>query len=212
MDGSRSTEVKPRGTPSRNRMADNPHPVPHPAQSQGRRRKFRPSIYFGILQYILWTEYERLTLEQQQWITHYASRLDESQLIRAGKFATSLLEDSDRQVFHSRDILQVRRSIPWIELPPPTEISRIGKGYRDKGSLRPLHRRGVPPGDIPMWDEDVYYLLPFDHEPEGRWITAEEVESLTGIPFGLLASQVNQGRISPEGQLYSLDNPHSGRI
>jgi len=174
-------------------MADTPHRVPHPLQPRKEQKRLKSSVYFGILLYILRQDSDNLTLEQIQWITNYSKKLDENQLLRAGKFSQGLIQNGDRQVFHARDIWAVRRSIPWIEPFLVPEKVRIGKGYTDKGALRPLHKKERSLGEMCFWDEDIRYLLPYDYQPVGTWITADEVRCLLGGNLlELVVMQLNQ--------------------
>jgi hypothetical protein len=180
--------------PSLGKMADNPHGATHLIQKSGEGWKLKKSIYFGILLYIQWEEYDRLSVLQNLWITNYARRCSDEELLRAGKLAETLKTREHIRFFHSKDILRVRKTIPWIESKPLPEAVRIGKGYTDKGSLRPLHERGRILSEIKFWDEDIIYMLPFDYQVKGEWITADEVKSLVGVNlFELLLTQVRQG-------------------
>jgi hypothetical protein len=194
------------------RMADTPHGVDHPRRIVPKvtRKRLKKSIYFGQLLYILWTEFEHLSTGQQLWIVNFARRLSDEEILRAGRHSQKLLTDPDSAFFHSKDIMQTRKSIPWIEPFQSPETVRIGKGYTDKGALRPLHKKGLPPKDFPMWDEDILYLLPLDYVPKGEWLTAEEVQSLIGsVDIGLLFNQLNQGRYRKVGEFFS--QPYLGQ-
>jgi len=185
------------------RMADTPHGAHHPTRKTGRRKELKRSIYYGTLLYILRTEVDRLTPEQQSWIARYSLKLEEQELERAGRHAELLLRDSKVQYFHVRDILRVRSSIPWIEPFNPPESVRIGKGYTDKGALRPLHERGRQLSEIKFWDADIPFMLPTFYTVKGEWITADEVKSLLGeTVFGLVMMSLNQ-MVNPASTLLS---------
>lgn len=162
------------------RMADTPHRATQPRRMSRKEGKLKPSIYYGILTYLLRTEFDSLTREQQFWIISYSRKLSDEEVFRAGKFTEKLITDGSIRLFHHKDIWNTRCSIPWIEPYRPPEILRIGKGYSDKGALRPLHQRGRQLSEIKFWDEDLSALTPPNYESKGEWITAEEVESLMG--------------------------------
>lgn len=189
---STSTEKdKRRGLPSRSRMADTPHGVHHQPRRKGNRKKLKSSVYFGTLLFLLRSSPDVFTREQQLWIVNYARKLSDLEILRAGRHAQKLLTKEDVRNYHLEDIVSVRRSIPWIEPYRAPESVRIGKGYTDKGALRPLHKKGRQLTDIQFWDEDIKYLLPFGYNTQGEWITADEVKSLVGIDlFHLVLNQI----------------------
>jgi len=190
-----------RGFSSRGKMADNPHRAHHPLSDGPHKetRILKKSIYWATLQYILLTEPGNLSELQQLWIVQYSQRLSDEEILRAGRHLEKLLSSSEIRMFHVKDILRVKQSIPWIEAKPPRELVRIGKGYTDKGSLRPFHKRGRQLSEIAFWDVDIQYMLPFDYEVKGEWITADEVKCLVGETlFELVLNQLRQGRFSPD--------------
>lgn len=192
-----------KGLPSSRRMADTPHRADHPLQRRGRRRDLKRSIYFGILMYILRENSEQFTREQQLWIVNYSRKLFEEELLRAGNFTEKLFTDETVRQFHLKDIQRVRSTIPWIEPFNPPEAVRIGKGYTDKGALRPLHERGRLLSEIKFWDEDIPFMLPTNYTLKGEWITADEVKSLLGETiFGLVMMSLNQ-MVNPQERILS---------
>jgi hypothetical protein len=74
---------------------------------------------------------------------------------------------------HIQKELRTYRTPKTVQIPEPR---RIGVGYRDKGSLRPSHKRGRDHGEIVFWSEDLPVTFPEKFDP--RYITAEEVCSL----------------------------------
>jgi len=177
------------------RSADTPHGVDHPVQRlRSERKPLKRSIYFGFLMYILRVEFDQLTREQQHWIVSFAQKCSDEELFRAGKLAFALLSDEKIRLFHARDIQRVRRSIPWLERFQSPEAVRIGKGYTDKGALRPYHERGRSLSQIKFWDADIVFMLPFDYQVKGDWLTADEASSLVGESlFELVLNQLRQG-------------------
>jgi len=95
---------------------------------------------------------------------------------------------------HIQKELRTYRTPKTVHIPEPR---RIGVGYRDKGSLRPSHKRGRDHGEIVFWSEDLPLLFPEDFEP--RFITAEEVCSLgTNLEhLRLFSSNLKYNREAP---------------
>jgi len=187
-------------------MADTPHGADHPLEPFRKREGYlKKSIYFGILLFVLRRETDSFTAEQQLWIVNYSRKLSDEELLRAGKLTERLLNDEQSLIFHHKDIQRVRRTIPWIEPFNSPEAVRIGKGYTDKGALRPSHERGRQLSELKFWDEDIPFMLPTNYSQKGKWITADEVESLLGTPiFGLVMMSLNQMMHPSSGILSSL--------
>jgi hypothetical protein len=173
-------------------MADTPHGITHPIHRQRSEKKpLKKSIYFGILLFLLREKPDRFSREQQLWIVNYARKLSDEEVFRAGRLTELLITEESKRIFHLRDISNVLSSVPWIEPFNAPEAVRIGKGYTDKGALRPLHKKGRENGETSVWDEDVFYLLPSSYETRGKWLTADEVQSLVGVDLlNLALSQI----------------------
>jgi hypothetical protein len=186
------------------RMADTPHRATQPRrETREGRKKLKPSIYYGILTYLLRVEFDSFTREQQFWIISYSKKLSDEEILRAGRFTDLLLSVDSIRMFHHRDIWNTRCSIPWIEPYRPPEILRIGKGYSDKGALRPLHQRGRQLSEIKFWDEDLSALTPPNYQAKGEWITADEVKSLMGETIFDLATLSLMRMMHPSAELLS---------
>jgi len=157
--------------------------TPHDRPSySGSRRKgiLKKSTFYGILLYILVEYREELTDQQVAGIIYYSRKLSIAELLKAGNFSSQLLKQPAILNRTRQEIERVRRTqVPFLRTPQIPEPRRIGIGYRDKGALRPRHRPRLV-GERTFWDEDLSWLLPLDFEPEGKWITADEVQSLIG--------------------------------
>jgi hypothetical protein len=162
--------------------ADGRHtPLGRPTDSGSRRKGIlKKSTFYGILLFILTEFREELTDEQVAGIIYYSRKLSIAELLKAGKFSSQLLHEP---VILRRTLPEIerirRKQVPFLRTPHILEPRRIGIGYRDKGALRPRHRPRLV-GERTFWDEDISWLLPLDFEPEGKWITADEVQSLIG--------------------------------
>jgi len=140
----------------------------------------KKSTYYGILLYILDKHRKDLGEEQVLWVIYFSRKLEETQLSRSIKIYRDLIHSRDFFLRMSFDVERIRKKVPRLESRRPPEKRRIGTGYHDKGSLRPLHeRRNL--GEYGVWDEDISYLLPLDYQVRGTWLTAEEVVKLTGV-------------------------------
>jgi len=140
----------------------------------------KKSTYYGILLYILDKHRKDLGEEQVLWVIYFSRKLEETQLSRSIKIYRDLIHSRDFFLRMSFDVERIRKKVPRLESRRPPEQHRIGTGYHDKGSLRPLHeRRNL--GEYGVWDEDISYLLPLDYQVRGTWLTAEEVVKLTGV-------------------------------
>lgn len=147
----------------------------------------RESTRYGILLYFMRNSTEwPLSDGQILWIVYRARKLSLAELLRAGQFSGEL---NDNKETFRRTLKQIKETyfrVPSLNPKLIPEKRTIGIGYRDKGSLRPLHQQRRI-GEEVFWDEDIAYLLPLNHKIEGRWITAEEVESLIGVDLLILA-------------------------
>jgi len=165
----------------------NPPPGNPPKDGFTELRGMRDSTRYGILLYFMRNSDEwPLSDGQILWIVYRARKLSLAELLRAGQFSGELIKD--KQVF-KRVFKQIKETyfrVPSLDPKRIPEKRTIGIGYRDKGSLRPLHQQRRI-GEEVFWDEDIAYLLPLNHKIEGRWITAEEVESLVGVDLLILA-------------------------
>jgi hypothetical protein len=109
-----------------------------------------------------------------------------------------------------KEINRIHLSVPGQVPPRLTEKRRIGTGYHDKGSLRPLHQRRDF-GEDSLYLEDVLPFIPFDQiEEEGRWITAEEVVRLAGRQsIELVAIQLGVNLTQTVLAISNVENPGS---
>ena len=125
-------------------------------KSQFRLKKSR---YFGVLLYRNLTE--KLTDQQKGFIAYYQGKLQLEELLSAWKFTRILLSDPRAR---SRVRIHEIRVPALYERAPAREKRRIGVGYRDKGTLRPLHKPG-PIGER-WWSEWMLNELSiFDYQP-----------------------------------------------
>jgi len=159
-----------------------------PKEGFTRINGLRESTKYGYLLYFLkeqgtWP----LSYGQILWIVYRSRRLDLSELLRAGTVAEELSKNEETRNRAHRKLRELYFCVPSLDPKNIPEKRTIGIGYRDKGSLRPLHQQRTI-GEEVFWDEDIAYLLPLDHEIVGRWITAEEVSSLVGIEQLVLAT------------------------
>lgn len=202
-DSTSQSRSKRRSSPQ-GRMADTPHRATPPVRRN--RSKTVPvskSIYFGTLLFIQRSDPDSLTRHQHNWISNYAKKLDESQLLKAGRYSEMLMTQERSRYLFRNELLRIRRSIPWIEDLTLPESVRIGKGYTDKGALRPLHERGRQLSEIKFWDEDIPFMLPTFYTVKGEWITADEVKDLLGeTVFGLVTMSLFQ-MVNPQSSVIS---------
>jgi len=166
-------------------------------------QRLKKSTYFGILIYLQDIHRQELSDPQLAWIIYYSRNLDENQILKAVKIYSQLKTE---EVFYRRmkpQIDRIRGSVPRLEPKKLAEVRRIGTGYHDKGSLRPLHQRRTY-GEIVVWDEDISHLLPLTYEIKGTWITAEEVTELIGVNhLSLALSQIEAMSFNLSGTLLS---------
>lgn len=177
---SSNQEHQPLGRVSQDRMADTPRSADPPFRNSSRRKgKLKKSTYYGILLYIMSEFAEDISPEQRAWIVYYSRKLSIAELLKASNFSSKLRTEQNTLQRTLNEIQRIRRRIPRLEPLNLPEGRRIGIGYRDKGALRPLHEKRVI-GERCFWDEDLRAILPFSYEIEGKWITANEVNSLVG--------------------------------
>lgn len=163
---------------------DGRHPLrgrPSNPRRPQERVRLKKSIYYGILLYILDEFRILLHPDQVRWIIYYSRRLSDAELQKAGRFFTKLKSEEVVLRRTSNDIGRIFKAIPLMRKTVSPEPRRIGTGYHDKGALRPRHRPRLP-GDETWWNQDLEWLLPQKVE-EGKWITAEEVESQISTDF-----------------------------
>lgn len=135
------------------------------------------SIRLGL--YLMaFEEIEDLRSEISVSIDQLQSRLSEEEILKGYRFFDLLSKDTE-VLRRTRPLLRRALSEMNRDRPILKETRRIGIGYRDKGSLRPVHKPR-PEGSISCWNEDILFLLPFDPEFEARMITLEEVRSAVG--------------------------------
>jgi hypothetical protein len=179
-----------------------PRVVNPPIHSSRQIERLKKSTYYGILIYLQDIYRQELSENQLLWIIYYSRKLDENQLLKAVNIYSQLKTED---VFYRRmrpQIERIRSSVPRLEPKQLAEVRRIGTGYHDKGSLRPLHQRRSY-GELPIWDEDISYLLPLTYEIRGTWITAEEASELIGVN----QIQLALGQLLTMSSNHSLSNP-----
>jgi len=152
-------------------------PRARPSNSGNGAIRLRKSVYYGFLLFILQEFRVLLHDDQVRWIIYYSRKLSEAELLKAGKLAHQLVENELVQRRSAREIVRIFHSIPLLRKPLTPEPRRIGTGYHDKGALRPRHKPRLP-GVETFWTQDIQHFL--SSEMEGKWITAEEVESQIG--------------------------------
>lgn len=180
-------------------MADTPRPVDPPVQlSSGRKQKLKKSTYYGILLYIMSEYSQDISPEQRAWIVYYSRKLSIAELLRAATFQSKLATEEITLRRTQNEINRIRSRIPRLENLSLPEPNRIGIGYRDKGALRPLTKKREI-GEDSFWNEDVRTVFPSLPESEGKWITAEEVNSLTGDTIFELLKLAHRRFINPNG-------------
>jgi len=142
--------------------------------------RLRKSRWLGVLYFLVSSQdpeiREQISEDHRRWI------LDELAKVNIDTFATvfSIAESIEKNPrvrgsleYYLERELRTYRTPKTVNVPEPR---RIGVGYRDKGSLRPSHKRGRDHGVEVFWSEDVPILFPENFQP--RFITAEEVSSL----------------------------------
>lgn len=178
----------------RYRMAETPHVVYPPIQAREKVQKLKKSNYYGILLYLLSEFRILLPDEKVVWIINYGKRLSDAELLKAAKFHRLLITNEQVLKRTEKQVLRVFRSIPFNRIVLAPEPRRIGTGYHDKGALRPRHRPRLE-GERAFWSQDLSWILPPTIETEGKWLTANEVQSLIGnIPLELVLHQVQRNR------------------
>jgi len=176
-------------------MAETPRSVGAPKEGFTALNGVRESTKYGILLYFLSNSEEwPLSRGQVLWIVYRSRKLHESELLRAGQFSETLSTNSVVKQRMFKQITELYYRVPSLDPKRIPEKRTIGIGYRDKGSLRPLHeQRNI--GEETYWDEDLLSVLPLDYKMEGRLITAEEVERLVGVDLLYLALNAIQNNI-----------------
>jgi len=110
--------------------------------------------------------------EQVERIAIWQSKVNEVELHSAVVLYKRLLSEPRTL---SRFMAQHKNTpVPRTHQARIPEKRRIGVGYRDKGSLRPLHESGRDMSEEAIWDEDIPYLLT-STQITGQWITRSEV-------------------------------------
>lgn len=196
------TESDQRNPPvlnSMERMADTPRSIDPPVRSGSRRKqKLKKSTYYGILLYIM-SEFSRdISPEQRAWIVYYSRKLSIAELLKASTFQSKLATEETTLKRTQHEINRIRTRIPRLENLSLPEPNRIGIGYRDKGALRPLTKKREI-GEDSFWSDDVRSVFPQLPESEGKWITANEVNSLTGDTIFELLKLAHRRLINPNG-------------
>jgi len=171
----------------------------------------RESTRYGILLYFLLNSVEwPLSEGQVLWIVHRSKKLSLSELQRSSTFLEELFHNEKTFSRMRREILDTYYRVPSLNPKRIPEKRTIGIGYRDKGSLRPLHeQRSI--GEEVFWNQDLAYLLPYDKTEEGAWVTAEEVQRQVGMDHLILAlasirNQTLSGNLDPN----LAEKPRSG--
>lgn len=154
------------------------HSTPHrrtssvPPPTRGLRRSTR----LGILYFLASTR--TISDQQRAYLIHHQGKAQLNELDRARKVFSDL--KSDPRVRARLHVEQYH--IPVLPEPrKPKERRRIGIGYRDKGSLRPLHRP-TKPGEVTVGSsEEALLQQHFSWTPR----TLEAGERNTSDEFGL---------------------------
>lgn len=162
------------------RMADTPHTIGAPLQGFRSLSGMKQSSRYGILLFLLQSPEHELSEGQRLWIVYRSRKFSLAELLKAGKLSESLLTNEVQRKRMQKEISETHHRVPSLNPKQLPEKRRIGIGYRDKGALRPLHHRRII-GERTFWDQDLLYLLPLDYEVKGKWLTADEVDSLVGV-------------------------------
>lgn len=172
MESRADPELPPSAQLRSRRMAEDPRHVPR--NSKGERPRIRRSTRLAYL--FLLEEEGYLSPGQIRFLVQLQASVNWSELERAQRLYLELKSSPRSRARSLGERVQVFRTTPALEAKSAGgEIRRIGVGYRDKGSLRPLHERGRNEGVAVLgWSEDLAPFLLFKVE-EPRWITTEEV-------------------------------------
>jgi len=196
---SESNQRNPQVLNSMERMADTPRSIDPPVRSGSRRKtKLKKSTYYGILLYIMSEFSKDLSSEQRAWIVYYSRKLSIAELLKATNFQAKLSSEEKTLERTMHEIKRIRSRIPRLENLSLPEPNRIGIGYRDKGALRPLTKKREI-GEDSFWSDDVKSVFPSLQESEGKWITANEVNSLAGDTIFELLKLAHRRLLYPNG-------------
>lgn len=178
----------PEGHDPQDRMAEILRPITPPKEGFTAIKWMKESTKYGILLFFLQNQnIYPLSEGQILWIVYRARKLSEAELLRSAKFSLVLTNSEQARLRSRSNISKLYYCVPSLDPKRLPEKRTIGIGYRDKGSLRPLHENHGSEG-IEFWDEDISYLLPLSYTIEGKWISAEEVISLVGVEPLILAT------------------------
>lgn len=137
-----------------------------------KRERLKKSTYLAYLWFL--QRSKLLTEGQGRYLLQLQSKIKLSELESAVEKLRRISE-SPRSAARSRgDLEYVKRVCP--DLPAKLilrEPRRIGIGYRDKGTLRPLHKPVPVPG-FQWWSEDLAPFL-FNPPEEPQWISSGEL-------------------------------------
>jgi hypothetical protein len=173
-----SEDIKPSALtevvhPARGRMAETPVSVTPSRLVIKPGDRLKKTKYLGFL--LFRAMESELTVEQLSFIAHFQAKLDLEQVQRALEFARKLERSPRLRARISAD----RRRIPTLKTVRPPEKRRIGVGYRDKGTLRPLHKRGRALGSRSFWPGDfLVHLVPDPSELPAELVTHWELVKL----------------------------------
>lgn len=184
-----SNRDSPPEQPSHRKDGRNPPPDSPPEEGfQDLVNGLRESTKYGVYLFFLNNSFDwPLAQGQVLWIVHCARKLSDAELLRAAKFSLELTNSEQARRRLDSKIRHLYYRVRSLDPKTVPEKRTIGIGYRDKGSLRPLHEKGRSEGELSFWDEEIKYILPLVHKIEGKWITADEVISLTGVEPLILA-------------------------
>jgi hypothetical protein len=139
----------------------------------------RQSRYAGLLLFLLLTEdpyyKDRVSIQRIQWMQEFLTKLSIESLQQSYSFALRILHNPRIRNSLKKEIERELHSYRVRSRSESPEPRRIGVGYRDKGTLRPLHHKREI-GKDSFWQEDLIlwnYLPPNDRE----FVTTEEVLS-----------------------------------
>jgi hypothetical protein len=186
----------------------NPPPGNPPKEGFTRVNKgMRESTKYGILLFFLTNQFQwPLSNGQVLWIVYRSRKLSEAELLRSGRLSLELTNSEQARKRLDNQIRRLYYTVPALNPKLLPEKRTIGIGYRDKGSLRPLHEQRGKEG-VSFWDEDIVYLLPLDYKIEGKWISAEEVISLVGVEPLILATLQVQNQTLTDFYPWNANHP-----
>lgn len=156
-----------------------PAEPPRTVTRTSNEKRLKRSTFLGYLLYL--QKNNRLVEDQQRYLLKLQSTVNEEELVASIELLRGLMQSPRSAARAEKDLQAVIQRCPRIPAKSPLpEQRRIGVGYRDKGSLRPLTRPSEEPG-LMWWSDDLLpTLLERNIPEEPRWITAEELFGMKG--------------------------------